>query len=99
DKIRIEITSLFFKARIIGEEEMERAAPSQEQLAVQHATVSAFSGAGTTQGQMAQQAAMDSVGSSKPRTVKRDRPKIGRNDPCYCGSGKKYKHCCGRTGG
>jgi len=27
----------------------------------------------------------------KPRTVK----KIGRNDPCYCGSGKKYKHCCG----
>lgn len=23
-------------------------------------------------------------------------PKIGRNDPCPCGSGKKYKHCCGR---
>lgn len=23
------------------------------------------------------------------------RPKIGRNDPCYCGSGKKYKRCCG----
>ena len=22
--------------------------------------------------------------------------KIGRNDPCPCGSGKKYKHCCGR---
>ena len=22
--------------------------------------------------------------------------KIGRNDPCYCGSGRKYKHCCGR---
>ncbi|MGB9338494.1 MAG: preprotein translocase subunit SecA [Polyangiales bacterium] len=26
-------------------------------------------------------------------TVKRDRPKLGRNDPCYCGSGKKYKNC------
>jgi preprotein translocase subunit SecA len=26
-------------------------------------------------------------------TVKRDHPKIGRNDPCYCGSGKKYKNC------
>jgi uncharacterized protein len=25
------------------------------------------------------------------------RPKIGRNDPCYCGSGKKYKHCCGNV--
>jgi preprotein translocase subunit SecA len=28
--------------------------------------------------------------------VKRKAPKIGRNDPCPCGSGKKYKHCCGR---
>jgi preprotein translocase subunit SecA len=23
-------------------------------------------------------------------------PKVGRNDPCPCGSGRKYKHCCGR---
>ena len=29
------------------------------------------------------------------RQVKRDEPKIGRNDPCYCGSGKKYKKCHG----
>ena len=29
-------------------------------------------------------------------TVKRDAPKIGRNDPCPCGSGKKYKNCCGK---
>ena len=28
--------------------------------------------------------------------ITRDRPKVGRNDPCPCGSGKKYKHCCGR---
>ncbi len=27
------------------------------------------------------------------QTVKRDRPKVGRNDPCWCGSGKKYKQC------
>ena len=32
----------------------------------------------------------------KPETVRRDAPKVGRNDPCPCGSGKKYKHCCGR---
>jgi len=25
--------------------------------------------------------------------------KVGRNDPCPCGSGKKYKRCCGRPGG
>ncbi|HVU23204.1 MAG TPA: preprotein translocase subunit SecA [Opitutus sp.] len=29
-------------------------------------------------------------------TVRRDTPKVGRNDPCPCGSGKKYKHCHGR---
>lgn len=31
----------------------------------------------------------------KPQTVQRESPKIGRNDPCTCGSGKKYKKCCG----
>jgi uncharacterized protein len=31
-----------------------------------------------------------------PPTVKRETPKIGRNDPCPCGSGRKYKACCGR---
>ena len=29
-------------------------------------------------------------------TVKRDGEKVGRNDPCPCGSGKKYKNCCGK---
>jgi preprotein translocase subunit SecA len=28
----------------------------------------------------------------------RSGPKVGRNDPCPCGSGKKYKHCCGKNG-
>lgn len=31
----------------------------------------------------------------KPQTVVREEPKIGRNDPCPCGSGKKYKKCHG----
>ena len=29
-------------------------------------------------------------------TIYRDQPKVGRNDPCPCGSGKKYKKCCGK---
>lgn len=32
----------------------------------------------------------------EPETVRRIAPKIGRNDPCPCGSGRKYKKCCGR---
>lgn len=31
-----------------------------------------------------------------PKTVKRETPKVGRNDVCPCGSGKKYKSCCGK---
>jgi preprotein translocase subunit SecA len=40
-------------------------------------------------------AAQADAGSSK-RKLKVGGRKVGRNDPCPCGSGKKYKHCCGR---
>jgi uncharacterized protein len=30
-------------------------------------------------------------------TVRRDQPKVGRNDPCPCGSGRKFKQCHGKT--
>jgi len=30
-------------------------------------------------------------------TIRRDEPKVGRNDPCHCGSGKKFKQCCGAS--
>ena len=36
-------------------------------------------------------------GSSTPKTKKRSEEKIGRNAPCPCGSGKKYKKCCGKA--
>ncbi len=36
--------------------------------------------------------------AAAPATVVREGPKVGRNDPCPCGSGKKYKHCHGRLG-
>ncbi|MDR0455078.1 MAG: YchJ family protein [Treponema sp.] len=35
-------------------------------------------------------------GSVVPITIVRAGPKVGRNEPCSCGSGKKYKHCCGK---
>ncbi len=38
------------------------------------------------------------IGTDVDRTVRNDGPKIGRNDPCPCGSGKKYKNCCGKNG-
>ena len=48
-------------------------------------------GSGT--GQMPQ-AAPKPEDAHKPETFRREQPKIGRNDPCPCGSGKKYKNCC-----
>ena len=33
----------------------------------------------------------------RPSTVKRTAPKTGRNDPYPCGSGKKFKNCCGKS--
>ena len=33
---------------------------------------------------------------NKPQTIRREGEKVGRNDPCPCGSGKKYKACCGK---
>ncbi len=34
--------------------------------------------------------------AQQPETVRREAPKVGRNDPCPCGSGRKYKKCCGK---
>ena len=34
---------------------------------------------------------------ARPQTIVRGVPKVGRNDPCPCGSGKKYKKCCGKN--
>lgn len=37
------------------------------------------------------------IEAKENRTVVNEGPKIGRNDPCPCGSGKKYKNCCGKN--
>ena len=43
----------------------------------------------------AQQMRMGAPSKEKPKTVRRTEKKVGRNDPCPCGSGKKFKKCCG----
>ena len=53
---------------------------------------SASSGRGNMPG-----AAPKAEKTGKQETIRRDMPKVGRNDPCPCGSGKKYKNCCGRN--
>ena len=69
-------------------EAQRRAAAEKEKLAVQHAEASAMPAAGQAEQQQGQPA------PAQPFT--RQQPKVGRNDPCPCGSGKKYKQCHGK---
>ena len=39
----------------------------------------------------------ENIEPNKEEPIRRDHPKIGRNDPCHCGSGKKFKHCHGKA--
>ncbi len=43
-------------------------------------------------------AAQAPQGEVQVKQIKLDQPKVGRNDPCPCGSGKKFKKCCGKQG-
>jgi preprotein translocase subunit SecA len=63
-----------------------------------HQTTSAFSsGTSTGTGGASDIVSQAAAELSKPKPKpQRSGPKVGRNDPCPCGSGKKYKNCCGR---
>ncbi|MAE02891.1 MAG: zinc chelation protein SecC [Porticoccaceae bacterium] len=44
------------------------------------------------------QAGCSDTSCCPPRTpITRDAPKVGRNDPCICGNGRKFKKCCGKN--
>lgn len=60
-----------------------------------HSSVEQFNEKARSQMQMARDSKEN--GNVSPVQVIRNAPKVGRNDPCPCGSGKKYKNCCGRN--
>ncbi|KGI77051.1 preprotein translocase subunit SecA [Oleiagrimonas soli] len=92
DRIKSEVTQMLARVRIRSEEEVaaleaeQRRQAQAKQLQYQHAEARAI-GDEEDGGE----------GAPHPETpVVRDGPKVGRNDPCPCGSGRKYKHCHGR---
>jgi preprotein translocase subunit SecA len=71
---------------------------SKMQKQTLHEQTSAFGGSTTNEdrkGSDLVSEAADELSKEKPKP-KRTGPKVGRNDPCTCGSGKKYKVCCGK---
>jgi preprotein translocase subunit SecA len=73
-----------------------RAAPALTMNNPGAAPAPAFGGARPAQAQQAPVPARTG-GDDVIKTVRRDEPKVGRNDPCPCGSGKKYKKCHGQA--
>ncbi len=73
----------------ISEAPAERYKASRTKGATEsHSGVSQFGGGGNQ--------SANSASTPENAQVKRTTPKVGRNDPCPCGSGRKYKHCHGR---
>lgn len=106
DSIRTTIISRLFKVRVQmspeAQEQRMRAQSKMKQMNAQHnESQNGFQGvrSGINGDQARRQAAsgaMQKHTQSENATVKRMMPKVGRNEPCPCGSGKKYKQCHGR---
>ena len=110
DSIRNTVMSRVFKVRIQlspeAQEARKRAAmQAQRNMNAQHSEAENITQqarpASSMNGALARRQAAGSVTAQHTQgqsiTVRRSSPKIGRNDPCPCGSGKKYKNCCGRN--
>ena len=92
ENIERDSVRIFFRAELAPPP--ERAAPDVSGVQTQHSEVSAYD---TTQAPASRPDSPVSAGGAPggPRPVQREAPKVGRNDPCPCGSGRKYKKCCG----
>jgi preprotein translocase subunit SecA len=84
-----------FRVQIQREEEMPEYRHKQRKMVAQHPGEDGGGGGGGGGGVSAYGAAADGGAPAKQQTVRRTEPKVGRNDPCPCGSGKKYKKCHG----
>jgi len=86
DQLKTNAIGILAKARFKGEEDAEsvsQQAPNIDKVKLSHNDRSAF------------QASNSAQKKSDTKTFVRDQDKIGRNEPCPCGSGKKYKKCHG----
>ncbi|TDK20669.1 preprotein translocase subunit SecA [Luteimonas aestuarii] len=97
DKVKREVVTLLARVRIRTEEEiaaMEAQERAQAEAKLRQAQFQHESAGGYSADEEAAQPDYQQQGPRTP--VVRDGPKVGRNDPCPCGSGKKYKHCHGQ---
>ncbi len=91
------IFTTFFRAQPVSEEEARRRERVRQAIAQKAQAMSASDA--MTQAEQAKAQQAEAQKKAKPKTgldpYKRELPKVGRNEPCPCGSGKKYKECHG----
>jgi preprotein translocase subunit SecA len=96
DSIRLEIAGRVFKVKVTNAagQDMQRHGKQPITMNAQHNAMQSFDSVAARSA--ANASPMASRRQSENATVVRSTPKVGRNDPCPCGSGKKYKQCCGK---
>ncbi|MDD3958770.1 MAG: preprotein translocase subunit SecA [Oscillospiraceae bacterium] len=90
--IQMDAVRMIMKANIVPDQRISRKT-SVRKLQEGHGDDISGPSAQTIQTKASVQASSTPVAK---QPVRRDSTKIGRNDPCYCGSGKKFKNCCGK---
>jgi preprotein translocase subunit SecA len=104
DDIRQEIASRLHSIRIqIAPSDLQARRPVSRSYgttqSASHSSIGSFGAevsSGASSGSQGNASPMDAASRPQGATIIRSQPKVGRNDPCPCGSGKKYKHCHGR---
>jgi preprotein translocase subunit SecA len=92
DHIKYEVTRILFRVQVRQEEDiqaMDEQMQAPKELHYEHAEVSAL-------GEYNPEAALEEMPVAPTQPFVRENNKVGRNDPCPCGSGKKFKQCHGK---
>lgn len=92
DRIKNEVVQMLARIRVRSEEEVAAMEAEQQRLAERMQRQMLASGGGAPTAALGAEAPAVAGGA----VAAADGPKVGRNDPCPCGSGKKYKHCHGQ---
>jgi preprotein translocase subunit SecA len=95
------VTDLIFRARVVGQAE---ARSQYRETAAVHEDAGGYGVSENLRAVAASEPQAQAPGedgggevATKIKTIVNEMPKVGRNDPCPCGSGKKYKKCCGKN--
>ena len=91
DRFRAEVVRILMTVQVRTEADAQAVepAPAMQNVSYKHADVDGLTGEEAA-------AIASSVDGSGNQPIVNEGPRLGRNDPCWCGSGKKYKHCHGR---